>query len=952
MYQLSVEDVLKRYKTTPEGINEKEAKERQIIYGKNKLEVKQKNKMFTRFFKQFTDPMVIILTISGLIAFSLNNIRDAIVLFFIVALNIIISFVQEFKAEKVLDSLKILVKAKAKVMRSGKLIEMNAEDIVPGDIINMEAGDRVPADVRIIEESNFSANDFSLTGESNPVKKFIHAIDREVHLGDRNNLLFMGTTIATGKGKGVIIATGMKTEIGRIADMSRTTSEERSPLQKQLDHVAKKLTLVAGLIGIAIFMAGSFRELSLNESLIFALSVASSIVPQALPTQISIALSLSAGRLSRKKTIIKKLSAVETLGSTHVICTDKTGTLTTNEMTVQEILFGKKRYSVSGVGYEPNGKFFLNENENETENKMEISPEENKFLKPLFLTGIFASTAQISPPDKEHHTWYAIGDPTEAALITLGEKANLNQKKLNETCEELKVFSFDAARKMMTSIRKTPTEKNEAATSAASIISTKSAMSEISTMSTEKTNSSKTPIRAYIKGAPLIILERCTHYLDGAEIKPMTEKHRKFLIAEDENFAKQAYRILAFAYRDLNEYNEKITMTDVEQQMTFIGMAAMMDPPRTEVKDAMAAAKKAYIRIIVITGDFALTAKAIAQKIGLGDETNINVIANKELEKMSDLELLHSLIKENIIFSRTAPEDKLRIVDLLKRAGEIVAVTGDGINDAPALKRADIGVAMGKTGTDVAQESAEIVLMNDSFATLVDAIREGRIIYANLKKTIIGTLMACMGELSIVLLSMFFGFYFDMPLSILAIQILAIDMGGEFLPLTALTWDPGEKNIMTEPPRSPTDYILNKRRLMDIAWTSILMGILTYGNFLLFAPREGFSWKGFSNLDSPLYFQALTLSYVTIVFIQLANILSLRTKQSIFSKYLWSNRRLLISYALSIILVLNVSYNPYLSKLLQTGPLNMSDWLMAIAAAGLFLLIQEIYKKRPRLKEA
>lgn len=931
MYQLSVEDVLKRYKTTPEGISGKEAKERQIIYGKNRLEVKQKNKMFTRFFKQFTDPMVIILTISGLIAFFLNNIRDATVLFTIVALNIIISFVQEYKAEKVLDSLKILVKAKAKVTRSGKLVEMNAEDIVPGDIINMEAGDRVPADVRIIEENNFSANDFSLTGESSPVKKFTHAIDREVHLGDRNNLLFMGTTIATGKGKGVIIATGMKTVIGQIADLSRTTSEERSPLQKQLDHVAKKLTLVAGLIGIAIFMAGSFRELSLNESLIFALSVASSIVPQALPTQISIALSLSAGRLARKKTIIKKLSAVETLGSTHVICTDKTGTLTTNEMTVQEILFGKKHYSVSGVGYEPNGKIlFANNAKNETENKTEITLDERELLKPLFLTGIFASTAQISSPDTEHRTWYAIGDPTEAALITLGEKANLNQKKLNETHKELKVFSFDAARKMMTSIRKIPT---------------------VESASEGETASEKNTVRAYIKGAPLVILERCTHYLDGAEIKPMTEEHRKFLIEEDENFAKQAYRILAFAYRGLTPYDEKITMGEVEQQMTFIGMVAMMDPPRNEVKEAMAAAKKAYIRIIVITGDFALTAKAIAQKIGLGNETNINVITNKELEKMSDLELLHSLIKENIIFSRTAPEDKLRIVDLLKRAGEIVAVTGDGINDAPALKRADIGVAMGKTGTDVAQESAEIVLMDDSFATLVDAIREGRIIYTNLKKTIIGTLMACMGELSIVLFSMFFGFYFDMPLGILAIQILAIDMGGEFLPLTALTWDPGEKDIMKEPPRSPTNYILNKRRLMDIAWTSILMGALAYGNFLLFAPREGFSWKGFSDLQSPLYYQALTLSYVTIVFIQLANILSLRTKKNILNKYLWSNRRLLISYALSIILVLNVSYNPYLSKLLQTGPLNPSDWLMAVTAAGLFLFIREVYKKWPHPKE-
>ncbi|MBI5755277.1 cation-transporting P-type ATPase [Candidatus Peregrinibacteria bacterium] len=901
-YQLTAGEVLKRYKTTPDGIDQKEAELRQTIYGKNRLEISQKNTLLISFLAQFTDLMVVLLIIAGIISLFLNNTRDAMVFFAIVIINIIVGFIQEYKAEKMLDSLKNLVKAKAKVTRNGKLIEISAEEIVPGDIITLEAGDRVPADMRIIEENGLGANDFSLTGESNPVKKFVHPIDHEVALGDRNNLFFTGTTVAMGNGKGVVIAIGMRTEIGRIAHLSHETPDDISPLQKQLNHVAKKLMIIAGGVTLLIVASGMAREFSWKTALIFALPIAASIVPQALPAQISVALSLSAGRLARKKAVIKKLSAVETLGSTHIICTDKTGTLTKNEMTVQEILLGEKKYSITGVGYEPIGDIL------DAEGQKLSSQEE---LGPLFLTAVLASNAEVSPPDKEHLTWYAIGDPTEAALITMTEKAGLHQKKLNETYHELREFSFDAGRKMMSSVR----------------------------------DMGNGHIQAYVKGAPLIILKHCTHYLDGNTVKPMTPEYKKFVTEEDEKYASQAYRMLACSYRDLDNFHEKMPMSEVEQNLIWIGMVAMIDPPRDEVKAAISAAKQALIRVIIITGDYALTAKAIAQKIGLGNEKNIEVVTNEELARMSDVALLKNLIQENIIFSRTTPEDKLRIVNLLKKAGDIVAVTGDGINDAPALKRADIGVAMGKTGTDVAQESSEIVLMDDSFATLVDAIREGRIIYANLKKTIIGNLMACMGELVIVLISITFSFLFDIPLGILAIQILAIDMGGEFLPLTALTFDPGEKDIMKEPPRSPIDYILNKKRLMDIAWSSLLMGGLAYANFLLFAVREGFSWKGFSDLTSPLYAQAVTLTYVTIVLIQLGNIVSLRTKENMFSKYLMSNKRLIGAYLLSGILILNVSYNPYISKFLQTGPLNRMDWLMAFSAMFLFVFIREMYKK-------
>lgn len=902
IYKLSVDDIFKKFNASTEGLSDEEALQRQKIYGKNKLEVKQKNKLLNDFLNQFKDLLILILIISGLISIFLESYRDAVVLFTIVIINAIIGFIQEYKAEKILDSLKSLVKAKAHLQRSGKLTEISAEEIVPGDIIILEAGDRVPADIRLIEENDLGANDFSLTGESNPVRKFIHEIAETVLLGDRNNMVFMGTTIATGNGKGVAVAIGMQTEIGRIANLSHKTEDELSPLQKELNHVARKMAIIAGCIGGLLFFGGLFREFGLKEAFVFAIAVAASCVPQGMPTQVSVALSLSAGRLAKQKAIIKKLSGVETLGSTHIICTDKTGTLTKNEMTVQHCIIGKNHFSISGVGYEPKGSIF------DLSGK-EISAAHLKQLKLFFETGILASNAEILPPDPEHPVWHAIGDPTEAALITLAEKVGLSKKVLNQEYQELKEFPFDACRKMMSSIRQINAQT----------------------------------IRAYIKGAPLITLDKCARYFDGQEVKPLTKDQKQYFSQQDEEYAKKAYRVLAYAYRDLSNFNQDLKIQDVERDLTFLGLVAMMDPPRDEVKAAIEAAKQAFIRIIIITGDYALTASAIAQKIGIGAE--ISVITTNDLAKMSDISLLHSLIHKNIIFSRTSPEDKLRIVDLLKRAGEIIAVTGDGVNDAPALKRADIGVAMGKTGTDVAKESSEIVLIDDSFATLVSAIKEGRIIYTNLKKTITSSITSNGGELFTVLLSLLFGYLYDIPMAILAIQILAVDLGGEMLPLTFLTWDPGEKDIMKEAPRNPTDYILNNRRLFDIAWTGFLMGLFAYLNFILLSVREDFSWVGFSDLDSLVYARGLTLSYVTIVFIQWMNILSRRTKTKVLSSYLWSSPRLLLGYLFSIILLLNISYNPYISQFLQTGPLKLSDWLMAILAAIIFLIIRETYKK-------
>ncbi len=911
-YQLSAEDTLKNLNTKKEGLSDNEVAERLKIYGKNKLIEVGKQSLILKFLYQLKDLMAVILIVAGTFSLIIHSYRDAIIMYAIVTVNVLISFFQEYKAERVMDSLKGLTKAKAKVVRNGRNIEIDSELIVPGDIVILEEGDAPPADLRVIQENNLETNDFSLTGESNPTRKFIHPISGTVALGDRNNLIFMGTTVATGNALGVAIATGMDTELGRIANISQQTVTELSPLQKELNNLAKKVTYTALAVGAVLFVIGLLLHFSLRESVLFALGIAASCVPEGLPAQVSVALSLAAGRLAEKKAVIKKLSAVETLGATHIICTDKTGTLTSNEMTVQKILIGNKSYDIEGIGYEPKGNII-------NENKTLLSKSDISKLNLFFENGVFASNARVSAPDKDHPKWYCMGDPTEAACITLAGKAGIDQKTLDNKYPEIKEFTFDAARKRMSSIRKVNGK-----------------------------------FYAYVKGAPLSVLERCSGIWDGECVRPLTPEDREFIKNKSDELAMMALRNLAYAYREIPDFSEKTTLEDAENNLIWLGLVSMIDPPRKEVKSAIEAALKAYIRVIIITGDYSLTAEAIAKKIGmtLGKEKKINVVTGKELQGMSDIDLLNKLIYSNLIFARTSPEDKLRIVDLLKRAGEIVAVTGDGVNDAPALKKADIGVAMGRTGTDVAKESSELVLLDDSFSTLVSAIQEGRIIFQNLKKTIMSTLTSNMAELAAVLLSLLFTTLYGTPMAILAVQILAIDLIGEMIPLTFLTWDPAQKKLMTSPPRNPDEHVIKASSLFDIAWTGFIMGGLGFMNFMFLFWREGVSPVNIPT-DSLVYIRATTLTYVTIILGQWMNILSRRAgHDSVFSSYLLSNKRLLIGYAISLFFILNISYNPYISPFLYTGPLSLFDWVLAITASFIFLAIREFYKMFARRKAA
>lgn len=905
-YRLEPDGALKAFGTDQKnGLATSEAQKRAAQYGSNQLKELHKESSIRKYLRQYKDLMIVLLSISSTISFILDDTQTGIVLLVIVLVNTAIGFSQEFKAERLMESLEKLVVPTAKVIRNGKLGEFPSPELVPGDIVYIEEGDSVPADLRIIEESELSTNDFALTGESNPSRKFTHAINGEVELANRHNLTFMGTTVATGHGYGIVIATGMNTELGRIASLSADTKNDLSPLQKELNHTATRVTQGTVIFCVLLLPVAIKIGLPLKEALLFALGIASSLIPQGLPAEINTSLAQAANKLAKARALIKKLSAVETLGATIIICTDKTGTLTKNEMTVEHLLIGRSAYDVSGSGYQSEGQILAN--------KKSLGSAQLKDLELFFATGSLASNAHVSPPDDKHATWYCLGDPTEGALITLAHKAGLNPDELNKTYPELKEFAFDSARKRMSSIRKWGDGKQ---------------------------------LYIFVKGAPENVLSSCTSLWDHGHTRPLQKADSKYFLEENQRLAENAMRNLAFAYKVLpaNTNLDKLTIEEAESDLTYLGMVSMIDPIREEVYEAMQAAHQAHIKVSVITGDYAITAKAIAAKAGLKqDGEEIPVVTGEELRKLSDTQILQLVNEGSIIFSRVAPEDKLRIVGLVKDSGKVVAVTGDGINDAPALKRADIGVAMGKTGTDVAKQSADIVLLDDSFHTLVGAIQQGRVIFQNIKKATLSCFTSNTAELVANLCSLAAASVFHIPLALGVMEILAIDLVAELFPIAALGWDPADSEVMNETPRDPKKHIIEKRSILDLMWCGALIGGLAFANYLIFFHRAGVNPQGYE-AHTMLHFKATTLTYLTIVLCQLGNIMQRRSHKGLFTKYQLYNKEFWFAMSLSVFCVFNIIYNPWLSKYMSTGPLSAVDWLYALAAAAIFLTARELQR--------
>lgn len=916
-YQMSAEEVFADLGTSDKGLSTEEAQKRLGESGPNELAAEISMPRWLIFLSQFKDLLVIVLIVAAAVSFVIGSYRDGAVMVVIVMINAIIGFVQEYKVSRILDSLKNLIQSPAKVVRGGKMAEVAQAKLVPGDIVQLEAGDKIPADLRVIESFDLRTEDFALTGESMPQGKTSNVIKEASVIGDRDNMAFTGTTVTSGSATGVVVRTGMDTEMGKIAGMTQETEETPSPLERELGSLAKWLTITVVVIGGILFGIALWQGFSFMTSMVLALGIAVALVPQALPAQVTVAMSTTSKRLADKNAVVKSLPSVETLGSTSVISTDKTGTLTKNEMTVTAIWFNGKRYSMTGTGYEPEGQLL-------DESGSVVDQTGIDEIEIMMDAATMASNAEIHEPDEDHHGWYPVGDPTEAALVTMSTKLGTRSPTEDEENPELKEFPFDSERKLMSSVRQFGDREQLA-----------------------------------MKGATDSVLAISRHIYRDGKPEPITDADREAINSIADEFSGQALRVLSIACRPLEADGRDYVMEEVEKNVTFLGLVGMMDPPREGVRGAMEQCHDAGIRTFIMTGDHAITAQAIGHEIGLDASGHPSpVFTGSELKEMDDGKLTAVMEKEeSLIFSRVDPEDKLRIVDLLQNSGEVVAVTGDGVNDAPALRKADIGVAMGRIGTDVAKEASELVLLDDSFPTLVDAVREGRTIYRNLKKTVIASMTTNAAELVVVLLGLAGVAMRDWAIPILAIQILAIDLLAEIMPLTFLTYDPPPDDVMKTAPRDPNDHILNRGSSLEVILLGILIGALAFANYALFMVRHGVTFtvlEETGNIDpslAVLYAQAATVTYLTIGFCQFANILSRRyEKKSIFNRNFFSNRILLLSILGSIGLILLAIYLPWVSNFLRFHPPGLEDWTYVLGAAGVFLVVFEALKLFKRLR--
>ena len=900
-YQMSAAAVIKELQTDPEkGLSGSQVSRLCQRFGENVLEERARKPFYKLLLRQFQDLLIILLIVAAGIAYYLDDIRGTAVLLAIILINASIGVFQEYKAERLLESLKTLVTTRATVLRDGAATEVDERDLVPGDVVLLEAGASVPADIRLMETNEFATNDFTLTGESVPQDKDAElVINREVMLPEQDNLAFFGTTVARGSATGVVFATGMATAIGGIADISQTIRRDLSPLQLEINTLARTLTKLAGVIVLVLFAtnfvlrADAFPDTQslINASLIFAISVAAACVPQGLPAQITVALSLGVGRLARKQAVVKRLSAVETLGCTTVICTDKTGTVTTNEMTIVKGWADGRSFEVTGEGYDPQGDIF--------ENGSPVPDSDIASIKQFFQHGLLASNGRIHPPDHQHATWYAVGDPTEAAFMPFAVKAGLDPEERLGEFPLVQELPFDSQRKRMTMVRE-----------------------------------HKGRTIGYMKGATQSVLAACSAFHHDGKAVPLDDAMRKAIAAQVEDYSEESLRVIALAYKDFPDGERDFPLEQTERDFVFAGMVAMLDPPRSGVREAISEVRNAHVRVFMITGDNPITADAIAERIGMPDGP---VVTGDKLAGMSDADLKTVLKIDSLIFSRVSPTDKFRIVKLLKKMGEVVAVTGDGVNDTLSLKEGHIGVAMGKMGSEVAKEAAEIVLIDDDFTTLVNAVREGRTIFQNLKSVILSSMTSNIGELACVCVG-FLGVAFGLPIPITAVQILSIDLIGEMLPLMALTFDPPDRKLMRDPPRKLEMHIVDRRRLFELVFFGALMGLSGYASFYMVLVTGGSTGM------------AQAAAFTGIVLTQYVNILSRRTDETVFARHLFANRQLWCALLVSSAVVAAIVSVPAVGLWFGFEPMWLVHWMWPIVGALIFLLCFEINKMLKRRK--
>ena len=735
------------------GLSNQQVQERLEKYGRNELAKPKSESMMKKFVANFTSLMALLLWAGGLLALLSGAMELGIAIFCVNLINGCFSFFQEFKAEKATNALQQMLPSKSRVVREGKELQIPSEEIVPGDILVLEEGDKISADARVLRSNDFQADQSTLTGESNPIRKTGDALKEECRYLDAENMIFSGTSAAAGTCRALVVSTGMESEFGKIANLTQTTEKSLSPLQKELNILTKQIALISTSIGIVFFLIATFLvQDPVMESFLFALGMIVAFIPEGLLPAVTLSLALAVQKMAKENALVKKLSAVETLGCTNVICSDKTGTLTQNEMTVNHLWTLRAKLDVTGEGYAPLGAIF--------DGETQVGVQNSRDLELLLSGAALCSNARLIAPEAGSERYTVLGDPTEACLGVVAQKGGIDLERLNDSYPRIMELPFDSRRKRMTTIhqlREPLFESNRL---------------------------------AFIKGSPKEVMELCEQCLDGTTWRKMEEADREAIMQANDAYAREGLRVLAVACRPLKRNDKSLPETireytpdTIECQLTFLGLVAMQDPPRREVKDAVALCRSAGIKIVMITGDYGLTAESIARKIGIIEAADARIISGTDLAKMDDGTLKEALQGE-VVFARMAPEQKYRIVCALQEMGNIVAVTGDGVNDSPALKKADIGIAMGITGTDVAKEAADMILSDDNFATIVRAIEEGRSVYNNIRKFLRYIFDSNTSEAAASVAYLLSGGLIPLPLTIM--QILTIDIGTDMVPALGL----------------------------------------------------------------------------------------------------------------------------------------------------------------------
>ena len=887
-YQQDVNIIFQNLKTSPQGLSSEEASERLVQYGKNELPQKPPESVLQIFFRQINNPLIYVLLGSSLLAISMGKITDGLVVAGVVIINALIGFFQEFRSSQEIAALKGMVPDKTIVLRDKKPSTQMALSLVPGDIVLLQAGDKIPADIRLFEAKGCKVMEAALTGESLPSEKTPQALKGDTALADRTNMVFNGTSVASGTAKGIVVETGLRTELGKINRMLSETAQTETPLTRSIAKVAKTLTIVIVIVSVILFAVALLRGYPVADAVLAAITLAVAAIPEGIPAIITIALAIGVRRMAAQRAVIRHLPAVETLGSTTVICSDKTGTITRNEMTVRQLWTPDYNIHINGVGYGPDGSL-----KKENQLVKELPPE----ISDLLTAGVLCNDAYLK---SQNGKWGIEGDPTEGALLTSALKAGLDIDSIRDSIRRLDSIPFESEYKFMATLNDLEGTKT-----------------------------------LYVKGAPEVIISKCA-----------LEPDQKETVRQATNsLAQEGMRVLAFAKKKLQPHIQSISFDSVKQDLTFIGLQALIDPPREEVKVAIQKCHSAGIKVKMITGDHQTTAAAIGKYLGIMSDQG--PVPGNQLESLSEESLAETSAKVNI-FSRVAPEHKLKLVSGLQKKGEIVAMTGDGVNDAPALKKADIGVAMGITGTDVSKDAADIILTDDNFATIVSAVEEGRRVYDNLIKSLAFVLPTNVGEALILLVAVAsFPIVDGIPLLPMSpVQILWINLVATVSLALPLAFETKERNIMNRPPRKPNEPLLNPFVIFRTILVAVIITLTGIGLFL----------KEFSNamdagvMSSDALSEAQTMAVTSIVFLQIFYMLNCRSlRESIFNIGVFANPTVFLGIGILLALQLSYVHLPFMNRLFGSSALSLQSWAVSALCGAIVLpviTVEKIIRKK------